>query len=132
MNNKAFTLIELLAVIIVLSLLMVIAVPTISSVTKTTRESAYETKVKNIISAAKLYGQDNYGLIKNKTNSQLKIKVSDLISKEYLSTASERNASMYEDPRNPGSNLNNCEVTITALDNKDVSVQYNVSNNTSC
>ena len=48
-NKKGFTLVELLAVIVILAIILAIAVPTISSIIKSQRKSAFETGVKMLI-----------------------------------------------------------------------------------
>ena len=52
-KKKAFTLIELLAVIIILGILMVIAIPAVTSYIQNSRKSAYISTAHNIIAAAR-------------------------------------------------------------------------------
>jgi len=59
MKKNAFTLIELLAVLIILTLVITIAIPLVSRVMKESREKATETIVKNIEASAKKYVTDN-------------------------------------------------------------------------
>ncbi len=49
-KNKAFTLVELLAVIVILAIILAIAVPGISNIVNNARRSAFESDVKMIIS----------------------------------------------------------------------------------
>lgn len=67
-NNKGFTLVELLAVIVVLSLVMIIAIPAISKNTRNAREAVLKTKVDLIINESVIWGEDNlnYFLTSNK------------------------------------------------------------------
>lgn len=58
-NNKAFTLIELLAVITILALLALIAIPTISKQMDNSRETLYNSQIKNIKESARTWGADN-------------------------------------------------------------------------
>ena len=84
MKNKGFTLIELLGVIIVLSLLLAIVVPKITSSIKTKQKDIDKTTEKLIYSATELYLSDssiNYPKINNISYC---IKVNDLISLGYL------------------------------------------------
>ena len=60
MSNKGFTLVELLAVLVILSLLITIAVPSVNRILLSINESMYCEKVSNIESAAKMYAEDNY------------------------------------------------------------------------
>ena len=59
MNNKGFTLIEVLSVIVLLGLLVGIAVPNVMRGNKKAKERTLLSKIENIEKAAVLYGQDN-------------------------------------------------------------------------
>lgn len=58
-NKKGFTLSEILAVIIILSLLLVIAVPASQGIASKVNEKLLSTKKSVSLSAAILWGQDN-------------------------------------------------------------------------
>lgn len=58
-NNKGFTLIEMLAVVVILGILATIMVPTVTTVIKKNKEDNYENLKKSINSAAKMYISDN-------------------------------------------------------------------------
>lgn len=60
MKNKGFTLVELLAVIVILGILITIAVPSILGVSKNVKEKSYTTKISIIESAGVSYGEKNY------------------------------------------------------------------------
>lgn len=64
-NKNGFTLVELLAVIVILSILIVIAVPNALSMSSKVKEKAYLTKIENIENAAKLYGENHINGVKN-------------------------------------------------------------------
>ena len=53
MSKKAFTLIELLAVIIIIGILMVIAVPSVSNYISGSKKSAYVDTAKDLIAGAR-------------------------------------------------------------------------------
>ncbi|MDD3048373.1 MAG: DUF5011 domain-containing protein [Bacilli bacterium] len=55
MNKKGFTLVELLAAIIILGILALLIVPTVLKTTDQFKEEAYKNMVKNIENAARLY-----------------------------------------------------------------------------
>lgn len=59
MNNKGFTLVELLAVIIILSLLALLASTSVSKIVKDSKTDLYDTQIKLIQSAAEAWGADN-------------------------------------------------------------------------
>ena len=56
---KGFTLVELLAVIVILSLLLLLAVTTVSSQFKNSKDELYDTQLNNIKLAAEMWGSDN-------------------------------------------------------------------------
>ena len=58
-NNKGFTLVELLAVMVVLSLVMIIAIPAITKNTSSAKEAILKTKVNLIVDEAVIWGEDN-------------------------------------------------------------------------
>lgn len=61
MNKKGFTLVELLAVLVIMSLLMVIAIPATTSISNKIKQKMLTTKMNLASQAAVLYGQDNKG-----------------------------------------------------------------------
>ncbi len=58
MNNKGFTLVELLAVIVILAIIVSIAVPSTISISKKIKGNLFCEKVNSIVNAASLYGED--------------------------------------------------------------------------
>lgn len=67
--KKGFTLIEVLAVIVVLSLIMTIAIRSIGTVRESQLKKVAEEKIHNIEKAAILYGQENPSIFDNATES---------------------------------------------------------------
>lgn len=63
MKNKGFTLVELLAVIVILALLITIAVPSVSKMSAKIQTNMFCSKVENIEKAAQLWGNDNYDFL---------------------------------------------------------------------
>lgn len=59
MNKKGFSLIELLAVIIILSIIMTIGFVGFGSVQNATKEKMLQTKIEEIETGAQKYGQEN-------------------------------------------------------------------------
>ena len=63
MNNKGFTLVEVLAVVVILGVLATIMIPTIGSVINQNKEDNYKNMEKTILNATKLYVSDNASLL---------------------------------------------------------------------
>ena len=66
MNNKGFTLVELLAVLVILSVIMGIAIPTISSSMERTKSKQDKTKQKMLESYAEMFVTDNKNAVYTK------------------------------------------------------------------
>ncbi len=80
-NKKGFTLVELLAVIVILSIIVTIAVPGVMSVSDKLKVNMYCKKIGQIENQAKLYGED---IIDSLTESGISIAVKDLVDKGYI------------------------------------------------
>lgn len=74
LNKKGFTLVELLAVVVILLAISVIAVSSISAAIERNKEKQNNAKIDIIISYAKLYYDEN----KNKYGSNVCIDIDDL------------------------------------------------------
>ena len=59
LNNKGFTLVEVLAVVVILSILIAIMVPNVNYLINKNKEDNYKSLKSSIISAAKVYISDN-------------------------------------------------------------------------
>ena len=57
-NNSGFTLVELLAVIVVLAIVIAVAVPSTMTISNSIKENLFCSKIDFIENAAKLYGED--------------------------------------------------------------------------
>ena len=87
MNNKGFTLVELLAVLVILSLLITVAVPSVNKIMLNINEDMYCEKVTNIENTARLYAEDYYmdQIAIDEKIIEDNIPLSILIEKSYLS-----------------------------------------------
>lgn len=107
MNKKGFTLIELLMVIAIIAIISMILVPNVINMISTNKQKSCESLKKNIISATKLYVNENkYDLGFNCDNT-IEIPISKLIETGKIDG----------DIKNP---LNNDDLT-----NEEVSVTFN-------
>ena len=84
MKNNGFTLVEVLAVIVILGILITVAVPNVINTSKNTRENMYQSKVDMIEKAAQLYAQDNYDIINEINTKTKKITITELLNSNYL------------------------------------------------
>lgn len=115
MNKKGFTLIELLMVIAIIAIISMILIPNVINMISTNKQKSCESLKKNIISATKLYVNENkYDLgftcdntIEIPISNTIKISISKLIEAGKIDG----------DIKNP---INNDDLT-----NKEVSVTFN-------
>ena len=68
-NHKGFTMVELLAVITILSIIMVILIPAVTNISKNTKESILNSKISTIETSASKYGEDNINTYQKCTNA---------------------------------------------------------------
>lgn len=59
MNNKGFTLVEIISIIVILGIVITISVPLISNASLNVKKKTLNTKIDNIEKAAILYAQEN-------------------------------------------------------------------------
>jgi len=73
-NNKGFTLVELLSVIVIMGILLLVAIPGVFGVSNNIKANAYRKKVTDIEAAAKLYGKDFVDDIEERGFIQITVK----------------------------------------------------------
>lgn len=88
LNKKGFTLVELLAVVVILLAISVIAVSSISAAIERNKEKENEAKINVILSYARLYYDDH----KNSLGSAGTISIQDLIEEEYMTEEERKDA----------------------------------------
>lgn len=76
--KKGFTLVELLAVMVVLGLLVLLVVPEVLVVMNSSKQRLFELQVKNIELAAKNWAADNPGLLPSESGDSVTIFLSNL------------------------------------------------------
>ena len=64
-NKKGFTLIEVMATIVILAILLVIAVPIYNGVSEKINESIYQSKIDEVIAKAESYARENHAFVFN-------------------------------------------------------------------
>lgn len=77
-NRKGVTLVELLAVIVIMGIIAAIAVPAIGGLIENSRQKAAEAEYSNILDAARLYAQSEDNVTTFTT--------ADLLSKNYITS----------------------------------------------
>jgi len=69
-KKKGFTLVELLGTMLILSLLMALAVPSIMTISNKIKERSLKTKIESIEESAVVYAQNNSNKIKSEIHSK--------------------------------------------------------------
>lgn len=85
-NNKGFTLVELLAVIVILAIILAIAVPTISSLINSSSIKAYQSNEKMMVKAAKTYMSTNESLYPSNIGDTTEVTLNQLQVDNYISS----------------------------------------------
>mgnify|MGYP003508521194 FL=1 len=115
MNKKGFTMVELLAVLILLGVLAIIAIPAINSTINSSKEKAKTVQKEIIIKAAHSYVAENRNDIA--MDEATYIPVSELIVQKYIDGSNEENIASSEF-------ADSC--VIVEFDNKYNQFEYNV------
>lgn len=97
-NKKAFTLVELIAVVAILGLIALVVYPAIGSVIRNSRQSAYNNQVDVIETAAKNWSIDNASMLPD-NGTVYRLPVRTLLEGGYISDDE------VKDPRNSSKNL---------------------------
>lgn len=82
--KKGFTLVELLAVITVLAVVGLIAIPTVNHAINSSKQKAYNAQIKELINAAKSWSADNISSIDDENDNY--VPISTLISEGYIAS----------------------------------------------
>lgn len=110
--KKGFTLIELIGVIVILSLITMIAVPTITAMIKNKEKKTNEIVDNTIMASANKYVIDNPRIYILEKNAVFLISVQDLITNKVLDKNILINSNKYKDK-----DLNKTKVKLTVVDN---------------
>ena len=92
-DKNGFTLVEILAVIVLISLILGLGIPSVIKLSKNMNKRASKTKIELVEEAALLWGNNNKSLLrKNKCNIEgsnydcYKVSIKSLIENEYLNS----------------------------------------------
>lgn len=139
MNKKGFTLVELLAVLVILGLIVSIGGVAITKIMSNTKEKNYETLIANIKSGVETFYQEcKYGDVPLNPNADpdtqlyykclkdinasgyYKVKVSTLVNFGYVSSNfSEGNVNKLVNPKDEKIDFSNCNILYKYDDNKN-------------
>ena len=115
MNNKGFTLVEILSVIVLIGLLMGIGIPGISRISQNMKQKSLNTKIKLVEEAGVFWGQDNKSVLQTDSSCTTtdgntpckKISIKELIEEDYLDSETYEDI-VYNNPVDGNTMLNNC------------------------
>lgn len=141
MNKRGFTLIELIAVIVVLAAIIALVAPSLMNASGAAKEKTFQTKTVFIEKQAVIYGQDHYRTIVNGANKNLSgygketiegtvhytytLKVGDLVP-DYVEKDNDDGPFYVTDPRESGKYLDEETVTIKINSStRKVTAKYN-------
>ena len=119
-NKNGFTLVELLAVIVVLAIIITIAVPSAISISNKIKAKMEDTKRQMIVDAAKLYGQENPSSVVNSIDncSNSKITVGTLVNDGYIKKDDVKNGEEAVVNPKDNSSMNNLKICIYKKNNR--------------
>lgn len=149
LNNKGFTLVEILAVVAIIAILGLVAIPSVISTINTGKKTAYNTMISNVVTASQiLYEEIEYGIDLKKydldgaTNEQITIindekitiNLQTLVSNGFLSgtnnectaTCTNNNKKIIYNPETK-EDIGDCEIIITKSNNNN-KIKYTVTN----
>lgn len=134
-SNKGFTLVELLAVVVVLAIIIAIAVPSTLSISTRLKKNMFCSKIDLMETAAMLYGEDrrdSFGTIKvDGTNYKgVNVTIKHLVDTKYLKKDHESEPYI-EDPRDKNSGLDAMNISIYIKNNR-VYVRFDNETNETC
>lgn len=93
-NQKGFTLLELLGVIVLLGIIATAIMVLSTRLLGNSKQSLYETQIENIKTAAKNWAVSNHDKLPTNTNDEYKLSLTELSDKGYIDN------SLLIDPRN--------------------------------
>ncbi|MDD2469758.1 MAG: LamG domain-containing protein [Bacilli bacterium] len=110
MNKKGFTLVELLAIIVILAIIITISVPGVRTLINSTRMRTHINNENKLVEAAQLYLDLNSNLIPKNVGDTTEVKLSDLQAAKHVG--------IIESPMDKDKNCNGY-VLITKIDDEE-------------
>ena len=147
-NNKGFTLVEVIAVVVIIALLGMIAIPNVISTINKGKDTSYEILVKDInIAAKQLYEEVEYvGVVLKNYNTEgefdkiiidsnsIETNLQTLVSNGFLSGinnpnrgGSNKNYKIITNPRN-NEDIGDCSIKITKTIDSNFNTSYEITN----
>ena len=135
MKKNGFTLVELLAVIVIMAILLTIAVPNVIGVSNKIRKNMYCSKIDDIEAAAKLYGNDYIDEIEKSGNEKIiyvyTLVENNMFKKEKDNCVLKSNDNpCITDPRD-NSSMDNVSIKLTKKD-KRINAEYDKDKKSVC
>lgn len=96
-KKGGFSLVELLATVVILGLLSVVAIVSVNALLKRAEQAHYATLEKNLIMAAKSYALDNRNVLPKKIGDTVTITLQQLQNKKYIGEIVDRNKKVCSD-----------------------------------
>ena len=133
MKNKGFTLVELIAVLVVLSLISLIAIPTVNNSLKEYKQKLYDDAIRNLEQSAKNWGADNIGKLPNSVSSNNTMAYPDIDTESEFSTLQIRIKDLQAEGyigselKNPKSSKNDfCNCAVVTITKTNVGYTYSI------
>ncbi|MBQ8681982.1 MAG: prepilin-type N-terminal cleavage/methylation domain-containing protein [Bacilli bacterium] len=156
LNNRGFTLVEVLAVIAIIAILGLIAIPSVLSAINSSRQASYDILVEDIIIASKqLYEEVNFvgvnsDLLHYDTNGKtanviiidtstkkIEVNLQTLVSNGFLGgtnnpdkSGTNKNSKIITNPKSE-EDIGDCNIIITKEVNSDYNTSYIIASNSS-
>lgn len=124
MNKKGFTMIELLAVIIILAVLLGVTTVSVFSIRKNQEEENYENTISSILTGVKAFTAEH----PNRKNPGTTISVQELIDGEYIDFDKEKDLNEKDDKKK----LLNKQVSIVSCGDDTIKVRYVLNGYNDC
>jgi prepilin-type N-terminal cleavage/methylation domain-containing protein len=119
MNKRGFTLIELIAVIVILGVLLSITTMSVTSYLNETKEKSFESLVESVETSAQMYIADHSNDFPelNTVGSTFDIELADLVNNNYISDH-------VQDPRTNDSIPLTTKIHITVVSKDNITVDF--------